>query len=99
MHLAAMTLGLASQWVSAITTPFASCMVKGLLGIPAEMEPYDMMAIGYPALHPNEKFMRDPKKMVHYDDCGQEDFRTENEVKDFVKRARNWTIGTHSRKA
>jgi len=90
MHLAAVTLGLASQWVSAITTP---------LGVPAEMEPYDMMAIGYPALHPNEKFMRDPKKMVHYDDCGQEDFRTENEVKDFVKRARNWNIGTHSRKA
>jgi nitroreductase len=99
MHLAATTLGLASQWVSAITTPFASCMVKDLLGIPVEMEPYDMMAIGYPALHPREKFMRDPKKMVHYDDCGQEDFRNENEVKDFVKRARNWTIGTHSRKA
>jgi hypothetical protein len=42
--------------------------------------------------------MRDPKRMVHYDDCGQTDFRNENEVKDFVKRARNWTIGTHSRK-
>jgi nitroreductase len=99
MHLATTTLGLASQWVSAITTPFASCMVKDLLEIPVEMEPYDMMAIGYPALHPSEKFMRDPKKMVHYDDCGQEDFRNENEVKDFVRRARHWTIGTHSRKA
>jgi nitroreductase len=99
MHLAAATLGLASQWVSAITGPFASCMVKDLLGIPVEMEPYDMMAIGYPALHPDEKFMRDPKKMVHYDDCGQESFRNEDEVKDFVKRARNWTIAAHSRKA
>ena len=98
MHLAAATLGLASQWVSAITSPFVSCLVKDLLGIPAEMEPYDMMAIGYPALHPNEKFMRDPKKMVHYDDCGQESFRNEDEVKDFVKRARNWTIAEHSRK-
>jgi hypothetical protein len=37
--------------------------------------------------------------MVHYDDCGQKDFRDENEVRDFVKRTRNWTIGTHSRKA
>jgi nitroreductase len=99
MHLAATTLGLASQWVSAITTPFASCMVKDLLGVPVEMEPFDMMAIGHPALHSSEKFMKDPKKMVHYDDCGQKDFRDENEVRDFVKRTRNWTIGTHSRKA
>ena len=99
MHLAATTMELASQWVSAITTPFASCMVKDLLGIPAEMEPYDMLALGYPALKPSGKFMRDPKKMTHYDDCGHEDFRLEDEVKDFIKRARNWTIGTHRRKA
>ena len=45
MHLAATTLGLASQWVSAITTPYAACMVKDLLGIPAEMEPYDMAPV------------------------------------------------------
>ncbi len=99
MHLAATTLGLASQWVSTITTPFASCMVKDLLGIPNEMEPYDMMALGYPALRPNPKLMRGTGKMVHYDNCGQKDFRSDGEVKDFVKRARNWTIGTHTRKA
>ena len=99
MHLAATTLNLASQWVSTITTPFANCMVKNLLGIPAEMEPYDMLALGYPALKPSGKFMRDPKRMIHYDDCGPEDFRLEDEVKDFVKRARNWTIGTHRKKA
>jgi nitroreductase len=99
MHLAATTMNLASQWVSTITTPFANCMVKNLLGIPPEMEPYDMLALGYPAFKPSGKFMRDPKKMIHYDDCGPEDFRLEGEVKDFVKRARNWTIGTHRRKA
>jgi nitroreductase len=99
MHLAAATMDLASQWVSAITTPFASCMVKDLLGIPADMQPYDMLALGYPALKPGGKFMRDPKMMIHYDDCGPEDFRLEDEVKDFVKKARNWTIGTHRRKA
>jgi hypothetical protein len=74
-------------------------MVKDLLGIPHEMEPYDMMAVGYPALHPNPKLMRDTGKMVHYNDCGQKDFRSDDEVRDFVKRARNWTIGTHTRKA
>jgi nitroreductase len=98
MHLAATTLGLASQWVSAISTPFAHCMVKGLLGIPNELEIYDMMALGYPALQPSGKFMRDPKKMIHYDDCGRKDFRSDEEVKDFVKRARSWIMGTHQRK-
>jgi nitroreductase len=97
MHLAATTLGLASQWVSAISTPLAACMVKNLLGVPTELEPYDMMALGYPAIQPSEKFMRNVKRMVHYDDCGLEDFRTDEEVKDFIIRARNWTIGTHRR--
>ncbi len=99
MHLAATTLGLASQWVSSVTIPYASCLIKNLLGIPLEMEPYDMLALGYPAIQPSEKFLREKAKMVHYDHCGAEDFRSDDEVKDFVKRARNWTIGTHRRKA
>jgi len=99
MHLAATTMELASQWVSAITTPFADCMVKDLLGIPAGMKTYDMIALGYPALKPSGKLMRDTEDMIHYDDCGREDFRSDDEVKDFVKRARNWNIGSHSRKA
>lgn len=98
MHLAATTLGLASQWVSAVSVPFVSCMVHDLLGIPHWMEPYDMIALGYPAIQPNEKFMRNREKMVHYDDCGAESFRSDEEVRDFVKRARNWTIGVHQRK-
>jgi len=98
MHLAATTLGLASQWVSAITTPYAHCMVKNLLGIPKSLRPYDMMALGYPAMKPSGKFLRDPKKMVHYDRCGVKDFRSDKEVRDFVKRARNWTVGTHAKK-
>jgi nitroreductase len=99
MHLAATTLGLASQWVSAITTPFASCMVKDLLGIPVDLEPFDMMALGYPAAQPRGKFVRDLKTLVHYDDCGQKDFRSDDEVKDFVKKARNWNMGAHKQKA
>jgi len=92
MHLAAMTLGLASQWVTAITAPFVHCLLKDLLGIPGELEVYDMMAVGYPATKPKTKLMRDKDKMVHYDYCGKEDFRTDEEVKDFVKRTRTWRI-------
>ena len=84
--------------VSAIAIPFANCMIKDLLGIPHGMVSYDMMALGYPGIQPSGKFMRDQEKMAHYDDCGPKDFRRDDEVEDFVKRARNWTIGTHRRK-
>ena len=50
MHMAATALGLASQWVSAVSTSYAHCMIKDLLGIPKELEIYDMLVLGYPAM-------------------------------------------------
>lgn len=97
MHLAATTFDLATQWISAVQTPYVHCMLKKLLGIPIEMEVFDMLALGYPALKPRPKLMRDTKTMIHYDDCGEEDFRSSEEVKEFASRARNWNIGTHRR--
>lgn len=95
MHLAATSLGLASKWASSIRSPYAHCMVNDLLGVPEYMIPYDMMELGYPAKKPGNKFLRDPRKMVHYDQCNTENFRTDEEVKDFVKRSRSWCIGMH----
>jgi nitroreductase len=97
MHLAATTLGLASQWVSSVGTPGAHCLIKDLLGIPNELEIYDMMALGYPAVEPRPKLMRDRDEMVHFDYCGEEDFRTDEEVKDFIKRTRSWVVATMKR--
>jgi nitroreductase len=99
MHITASALGLASQWVSAASTPYAQCMIKNLLGIPAEMEIYDLLVLGYPAVNPRPKLMRDKSKMIHYDDGGPESFRTDAEVKDFVRKARAWNIATEKRKA
>jgi nitroreductase len=99
MHLAATSLGLASQWISAIQTPLASCMTRDLLGIPNQFEVFDMVALGYPAIKARGKLMRELDKMVHYNRCGEEDFRTDEEVRDFVRKARNWNVGVHSRKA
>jgi nitroreductase len=99
MHLAATTLGLASQWLSDISSPYANCMVKNFLGIPHYMEVFDMIALGYPAMKPPKKFMRDIKNMIHYDDCGEDDFRSEEEMRDFTNRARNWSIGIHTKEA
>jgi len=99
MHLAATTLGLASQWMSAVQDPFVQCVIKDLLGIPRCMEIFDMVALGYPVEKPRKKLMRSTDKMVHYDYCGEGDFRTDDEVNDFVRRSRTWTMATHDRKA
>ncbi|MFC1945738.1 nitroreductase family protein [Chloroflexota bacterium] len=98
MHLAATALGLASQWVSSVHTPYVHFRVKKLLGIPEPLVVYDMMALGYPALEPRPKLLRDREKMVHYDASGPEDFRTDAEVRDFISKSRAWNIATESRK-
>jgi nitroreductase len=99
MHMTATALGLASQWVSSVSTSYAHCMIKELLGIPKPLEIYDMLALGYPAIKPRQKLLRDKAKMVHYDDCKAESFRTDEEVRDFIRKARAWNIGAEKRKA
>ena len=98
MHMAAGTLGLASQWVSALATPYAHCMIKDLLGIRKQLEIYDMLAVGYPAVQPRPKLMRDKDRIVHFDYCGPEAFRTDEEVRENIRKSRIWTIASHKRK-
>jgi len=95
MHLAATALGLASQWMSIVRVSSVECMLKDFIGIPGYMRIFDMMVLGYPAVEPNPKLMRPADKMVHHDYCSEGDFRTENEVKDFIKRCRAWTMAQH----
>jgi len=83
MALAATSLGLGSQWVSSVNIPSVSDQIKKMLGIPKEMEIYDMMALGYPGMEPIEKKVRSRDEIIHYDDCGETDFRTNEEIKAF----------------
>jgi nitroreductase len=99
MHLAATTLGLASQWVSLVASPRNHCLLRNLLHIPNEMEIYDVIALGYPAYKSRSELMRPLDKMVHRDYFGEEDFRTDEEVRNFLKKARAWVFATHRRGA
>jgi nitroreductase len=99
MHMAAGCLGLASQWVSAVSTPYAHCLIKHYLGIPEYLEIYDMLALGFPAVQPRPKLLRDKENMLHFDYCGKQAFRTDDEVRDFIRSARTWTMASHARKA
>jgi nitroreductase len=89
MHLAATSLGLGSQWVSVVTQPSVQCFIKQLLGIPAPLQIYDMMALGYPKMTPPPRLVRSREEMVHHDACGLDDFKNDVQVKDFIFRIRN----------
>ncbi len=89
MHLAAASLGLASQWQSGVERPDAREKLGKLLGLPGELHIYDMMVVGYPDAPPLPKILRERAKMVHYNYCRQEDIRTEEEIQEFFTRSRS----------
>ena len=88
MNLAATSLGLGAQWVSAIAHPYVQSFTKDLLGVPKELEFYDMMAVGYPDTEPKPRLVRAKEEMVHHDYYDKTKFRTEQEVKDFIATLR-----------
>jgi 5,6-dimethylbenzimidazole synthase len=95
MHLAVAALGLASQWYTASSRPGAETAIKEIIGIPEVLTIYDMMVVGYEACSPNAKIVRDIDDMIHHDDCGLEDFRTDEEVADYAETTRAWCISQH----
>ena len=89
MHLSATSLGLASQWVSIVGQPTPHCLIKQLLGIPEPLKIYDMMALGYPDMEPKHRMLRSIEEMTHTDFCGENDFKSDKEVREFIYNIRN----------
>jgi len=88
MALAANTLGLGSQWVSATGSPDVKCLLKDLLGIPEKIEIYDMMVLGYPDYRPGERFVKERDEMTHYERYDRKKFRTDDMIKEFIIKLR-----------
>ncbi len=87
MHLAATALGLATRWVSAAGHDPAASKIKELLGIPAELALYEMMALGYSDFEPLPKKVRPLAEVLHFNACGSGEFRSQAEVAEyFAKR-------------
>jgi len=84
MALAATTLGLGSQWISATGHPFVMCLLRELLGIPDKLVIYDAMAVGYPAEQPRPRLVRERADMVHYERYDRAKYRTDEQIKDFI---------------
>ena len=84
MILAATTLGLGSQWVSATGNPFVKSLLRELLEIPQELEIYDMLVLGYPASQPKPRLVRERAEMVHHGRYDKAKYRSDGEIKTFI---------------
>lgn len=99
LHLAATTFGLGAQWYSVVQTPYCSCLIKDYLGIPKEFDIFDMIVLGYPAVTPPRKYQRKLEDIRHWGIDNKGKFRSDEEVRDFVKKTRAWVTGCHAKKA
>jgi nitroreductase len=95
MHLAANALGLASQWYTATSRPGAEEAIREIIGFPKELTIYDMLVLGYPAVLPGPKIVRDTHAMLHFDACGVQDFRTAEQVAEYAALTRAWCLSEH----
>ncbi|GAH33777.1 unnamed protein product [marine sediment metagenome] len=84
MTLAVTTLGLGGQWVSTIASPYVQSLTKDLLGIPKELEIYDMLAVGYPDMEPKPRLMRAQEEIVHYNGYDKTKYRTDQDIKEYI---------------
>ena len=84
MQLAANTLGLGSQWVSAVRMWYVQCLIKNLLGIPGEFAIYDMFVVGYPASKTKPRLVRNMEEMVHENHYDKNKLRSPEEIREFI---------------
>jgi hypothetical protein len=91
MHLAAVSLGLATQWVTIhVQEPF-----KKVLGVPDLMMLYLIIPIGYPAVQPSEGVRRPLEEIVHHDHYEQDKFMSNERVIQFLYELRGKTLQTY----
>jgi nitroreductase len=98
MWLAASSLGLAAQPISAVKYPKVQGLVKDLLNLPDFIYLYDIFLIGYSAMEagPSAKLMRHLDEMVHYDRAADDEFLSEKELRGEIKKLRAGNVARHA---
>ncbi|MBI4330620.1 MAG: nitroreductase family protein [Chloroflexi bacterium] len=85
MHLAAASLGLGSQWVTATSQPLPQALIKQLLGIPRDYTLYDTMVAGFPDQSPRPRLVRPAQEFTHAGRYDTSKYRSDDQVKKFIK--------------
>jgi nitroreductase len=83
-HLAVTSLGLGSQWVSDVSSPYMSTMLKSWLDIPRHMKVYDMLGIGFPKVRPAPTQRRPLADLVHHEHYEETKGRSEDDISAFL---------------
>jgi nitroreductase len=98
LWLAAHSLGLAAQPVSAVKYPKLQGLVKHLLNLPDYIYIYDIFLIGYSAMEggPSAKLVRHLDEMVHYDRAADDEFLSEKELRKQILRLRAGNVARHA---
>jgi nitroreductase len=81
MTLAATSLGLGSHWASLVGAAYPSAMIADLLGIPEGYHIYDMLGLGYPAMEPKPRVVREPEAVVHLERYDRTKYRTDQQIR------------------
>jgi nitroreductase len=84
MTLAATSLGLGCHWVSFVGTGYCSALTKELLGVPEDYVIYDMLAVGYPAMQPAPRLVREREAMTHHERYDPAKYRTDAQIRDYL---------------
>jgi 5,6-dimethylbenzimidazole synthase len=84
MALAATSLGLGCHWVSAVGAGYCSAMVKELLEIPEDYTIYDMLTVGYPAMQPAPRLVREREAITHREHYDWAKYRTDQQIREFL---------------
>jgi len=101
LWLAAHSLGLAAQPVSAVKEGKVLGLVKHLLNLPDFVYVFELLAVGYPAKEdpPPAKLMRHLDEMVHYDRARDDEFLSDEEMRRQIRKLRMGTVGRHAEAA
>jgi nitroreductase len=95
MHLAAAALGLSSQWYSAAGSPATEKQIRSIIGIPEDLKIYDLMVLGYSAAPPVPKDVRAIESILHWNACGTDDFRSDEQVVKEAEATKAWCLSAH----
>jgi len=84
MTLAATSLGLGCHWTSMVGSPYPSARIRDLLGLPEDHRIYDMLGIGYPAMEPKPRLVRDREAMTHHERYDPTKYRTDEQIREWL---------------
>jgi 5,6-dimethylbenzimidazole synthase len=84
IHLAAASLGLASQYVSDANSPYMETMLKVLLGIPEPLRVYHLVPIGYAKSQVAAPPRRELEEIIHSEKYDMNKFRDDQGVSQFI---------------